>query len=166
MASEASLFFSYFAEGLEYSIIVGNNRNYLKWLSKWLVPVTQQSSSWSRCYQATVNGWSSYTFHSCCDGLGPTVTIIRVGKYIFGGYTSLSWSKWLDLLDFLAFSLSPTKETWASHCIVATWAYLGKIELTSLIFLPLFFCSLHCVFPIRLQLWVSLRFSSISVLDG
>ena len=29
-----------------------------------------------------------------CDGKGPTVTIIRVGRYIFGGYTSVSWGKW------------------------------------------------------------------------
>jgi len=71
---------------------VGNSQNFLTWLDKWLKPVTRQSSYWNRCYQATVNGWSSYTFHSKCDGKGPTVTIIRVGKYIFGGYTSLSWS--------------------------------------------------------------------------
>jgi len=71
---------------------VGNSQNFLTWLDKWLKPVTRQSSYWNRCYQATVNGWSSYTFQSNCDGKGPTVTIIRVGKYIFGGYTSLSWS--------------------------------------------------------------------------
>jgi len=71
---------------------VGNSQNFLTWLDKWLKPVTRQSSYWNRCYQATVNGWSSYTFHSNCDGKGPTVTIIRVGKYIFGGYTSVSWS--------------------------------------------------------------------------
>jgi len=71
---------------------VGNSQNFVTWLEKWLKPVTRQSSYWNRCYQATVNGWSSYTFHSKCDGKGPTVTIIRVGKYIFGGYTSLSWS--------------------------------------------------------------------------
>jgi len=71
---------------------VGNSQNYLTWLDKWLKPVTRQSSYWNRCYQATVNGWSSSTFHSNCDGKGPSVTIIRVGKYIFGGYTSLSWT--------------------------------------------------------------------------
>jgi len=70
---------------------VGNSQNFLTWLDKWLKPVTRQSSYWNRCYQATVNGWSSSTFHLKCDGKGPTVTIIRVGKYIFGGYTSLSW---------------------------------------------------------------------------
>jgi len=80
------------AAGLKYSSVVGNSQNFLTWLDKWLKPVTRQSSYWNRCYQATVNGWSSSTFHSNCDGKGPTVTIIRVGKYIFGGYTSVSWS--------------------------------------------------------------------------
>ena len=42
-----------------------------------------------------MDGWAASTFHSRCDNKGPTVTIIRVGgKYIFGGYTSLSWGKW------------------------------------------------------------------------
>ena len=27
------------------------------------------------------------------DGKGPTVTIIQVGSYIFGGYTEVSWSR-------------------------------------------------------------------------
>jgi len=82
-----------FAAGLKYSSIVGNSQNFLTWLDKWLKPVTRQSSYWNRCYQATVDGWSSSTFHSNCDNKGPTVTIIRVGKYISGGYTSHSWSK-------------------------------------------------------------------------
>ena len=85
-----------FAEFLKYSSILGSNQIFLTWLDKWLKPVTRQSSKWNRCYQATVNGWSSYTFHSNCDNKGPSVTIIRVGKYIFGGYTSRSWSKLND----------------------------------------------------------------------
>ena len=93
---ERTFFYCILAAGLKYSSIVGNSQNYLTWLHKWLKPVTRQSSYWNRCYRATVNGWSSYTFHSNCDGKGPTVTIIRVGKYIFGGYTSLSWRKWHD----------------------------------------------------------------------
>ena len=82
-----------FTAGLDSSSIVGNSQNFLAWLDKWLKPVTRQSSYWNRCYQATANGWSSSTFHSNCDFQGPTVTIIRVGKYIFGGYTSVSWRK-------------------------------------------------------------------------
>ena len=45
-----------------------------------------------RCWRAKTDSWSVSTFHSNCDGKGPTVTIIKVGSYIFGGYTDVSWS--------------------------------------------------------------------------
>ena len=125
-----NFFFSFcFAGGLENSMIVRDNEEYLTLLSKWLEPVIQQSSSWNRCYQATVNGWSSYTFHSCCDGLGPTVTIIRVGKYIFGGYTSQSWSEWHDTFKFFLSFLSPAWCMWVgeSH----PWQFSREIHLAS-----------------------------------
>ncbi|KAM7434953.1 hypothetical protein ABFA07_015053 [Porites harrisoni] len=77
---------------LEDSVIVGNNINYLRTLRSWLSPVARSvNSAWKRCWHASVDGWAASTFHSRCDGKGPTVTIIRVGKYIFGGYTSVSW---------------------------------------------------------------------------
>ena len=86
---------SIFLSGLEESAIVGENRNYLRILTSWLSPVVQSSNSfWKRCWRASVDGWAASTFHSRCDGKGPTVTIIRVGRYIFGGYTSVSWGKW------------------------------------------------------------------------
>ena len=79
---------------LEDSVIVGNSRNYLKTLRSWLSPVARSvNSAWKRCCHASVDGWAASTFHSRCDHKGQTVTIIRVGKYIFGGYTSLSWGK-------------------------------------------------------------------------
>ena len=82
--------------GLEDSVIVGNNRNYLKTLTNWLSPVTQSvNSTWKRCLliSGTIDHEAAKAFHSRCDHKGPTVTIIRVGKYIFGGYTSVSWGK-------------------------------------------------------------------------
>ena len=79
---------------LEDSVIVGNSINYLRTLRSWLSPVARSvNSAWKRCWHASVDGWAASTFHSRCDGKGPTVTIIRVGKYIFGGYTSISWGK-------------------------------------------------------------------------
>ena len=79
---------------------MGNNRNHLTSLSNWLAPVAKGVYSfWKRCWRASVDGWASSTFHSRCDGKGPTVTIIRVGKYIFGGYTSISWGKLLLLRE-------------------------------------------------------------------
>ena len=81
---------------LEDSVIVGGRYNYwyLSTLKGMLSPVARSvNSAWKRCWRASVDGWTARTFHSRCDGKGPTVTIIRVGKYIFGGYTSLSWGK-------------------------------------------------------------------------
>ena len=79
---------------LEDSVIVGNSRNYLRTLRTWLSPVARSvNSAWKLCWRASVDGWGARTFHSRCDGKGQTVTIVRVGKYIFGGYTRLSWGK-------------------------------------------------------------------------
>ena len=104
--------------------IVGNSQNYLTWLDKWLKPVTRQSSYWNRCYRATVNGWSSSTFHSNCDGKGPTVTIIRVGKYIFGGYTRVSWRKWHD--QFHLITDHPSSSCESAMIILHRIAVTGK----------------------------------------
>ena len=93
---------------LEDSVIVGNSGNYLRILRSWLSPVARSvNSAWKRCWRASVDGWAASTFHSRCDGKGPTVTIIRVGRYIFGGYTSVSWgtlTEWTEkiLLRWLA----------------------------------------------------------------
>ena len=43
-----------------------------------------------RCWHAKTDGWASSTLHSNCDGKGPTVTIVQVGSYLFGGYTDKS----------------------------------------------------------------------------
>ena len=42
-------------------------------------------------YRASSNGWAASNFHSYCDNKGPTVTVIKSGNYIFGGYTDQSW---------------------------------------------------------------------------
>ena len=86
--------FYIFLLGLRHSAILGNDNGHLRTLCNWLKPVVQSKSSyWNRCWRASLDGWASTTFHSLCDNKGPTVTIIRVGQYIFGGYTSASWSK-------------------------------------------------------------------------
>nr|XP_058953323.1 uncharacterized protein LOC131780736 [Pocillopora verrucosa] len=42
-------------------------------------------------YRASRDGWFSFNFHSHCDNKGPTVTVIKSGSNIFGGYTEQSW---------------------------------------------------------------------------
>ncbi|KXJ10132.1 Fibrillin-2 [Exaiptasia diaphana] len=89
-------------KGLENSIILrdyGNN-NYLQQLSSYLSPVLQDSSRslWIRCWSAASDGWDvDSTFHPQCDNKGPTVTIVRVGSYIFGGYSDISWDIWFEM---------------------------------------------------------------------
>ena len=42
-------------------------------------------------YRASRDGWSVSNFHHCCDYKGPTVTVIKSGNHIFGGYTEKNW---------------------------------------------------------------------------
>ena len=83
-------------DGLSASIILrGLNPNkYLGKLIRFLDPVlpTASCTDFVRCWHAMTDGWAASTFHSNCDGRGPTVTIIKVNEYIFGGYTDVSWS--------------------------------------------------------------------------
>ena len=82
--------------GLNNSVIVGNNSEYLSNLTNWIKPI-KSDSDWKLCWRVSRDGWDSSRFHSLCDEKGPTITIVKVGKYIFGGYTSLSWSKYSSL---------------------------------------------------------------------
>ena len=87
--------------GLNSSVILTSldYNNYTGKLLSYLEPVLL-SSEWSRfvkCWHAKTDGWAASTFHSNCDGRGPTVTIIKVNDYIFGGYTDVSWSGGRDM---------------------------------------------------------------------
>ena len=79
--------------GLKNSVIVGNNSEYLSNLTNWIKPI-KSDSDWKLCWRASRdnNNWANSQFHSLCDDKGPTITIVKVGNYIFGGYTSLSWN--------------------------------------------------------------------------
>ena len=84
------------AGGLGASIILGNldPNKYLGKLISFLDPVlpTASRTDFVRCWHAKTDGWAASTFHSNCDGRGPSVTIVKVNEYIFGGYTDASWS--------------------------------------------------------------------------
>ena len=82
--------------GLGASTILGglDPNEYLGKLISFLDPVLPSASrtDFIKCWHAKTDGWAASTFHSNCDGRGPTVTIIKVNDYIFGGYTDVSWS--------------------------------------------------------------------------
>ena len=79
--------------GLNNSHIVGQNTGYLANLTNLLKPIVQSEQDWKLCWRASQDGWDSTQFHSLCVGKGPTITIVKVGRYIFGAYTSVSWGK-------------------------------------------------------------------------
>ena len=43
-------------------------------------------------YRASRDGWAASKFHAMCDNKGPTVTVVKSGNNIFGGYTDQSWN--------------------------------------------------------------------------
>lgn len=76
------------------SSIVGNNETHITALNKWLYPVVRSTtSSWVTCWKASKHGWEGSKFHELCDNKGPTLVIVRVGVYIFGGYAGVSWKR-------------------------------------------------------------------------
>ena len=50
--------------------------------------------NWRLIYRASEHGYTAKSFHECCDDVnGPTLVIIKSsGGWIFGGYTTQSWS--------------------------------------------------------------------------
>ena len=89
--NQRCLFF--FKGGFDASTILGNDSRYLENLRSFLEPVINSSarSRFVRCWHAKEDGWAASTFHGKCDDKGPTVTIIQVGSFIFGGYIDVSW---------------------------------------------------------------------------
>ena len=54
-------------------------------------PNVGNNAQWLLCYRASTHGWESSTFHERCDGKPNTVTIVKVGDFVFGGYTDIPW---------------------------------------------------------------------------
>ena len=45
-------------------------------------------------YRMTINGNKENDFHRLCDGMGPTLTLMKTSEnFIFGGFTPLDWDK-------------------------------------------------------------------------
>ena len=48
---------------------------------------------WKLLYRASEHGYTAESFHQYCDDKGPTLIVIKSsGGWIFGGYTTRSWS--------------------------------------------------------------------------
>jgi len=78
--------------GFGDSVIISNNALYQEQLGKFLVSeLCMYRPQWKLCYRASSDGGDGKTFHEKCDGKPNTVTIVKVGEYVFGGYTNVPW---------------------------------------------------------------------------
>ncbi len=72
-----------------YGTKVLENSEYDDKLREWL----GKDSKWKLLYRASEHGYTAKSFHECCNHKGPTLVIIKsTDGYIFGGYTTQSWS--------------------------------------------------------------------------
>ena len=76
------------------SNVLKTNSSFLSHLENILKYKVGYTSHWQLCWRATLHGWDvRKQFHRRCDGKRDTVTIIKKGKYVFGGYTDIPWGK-------------------------------------------------------------------------
>ena len=80
------------AKPFKNSVILSSDQRQtlMNWLKETQTFVNT-SDNFGLIYRASRNGWGAADFHSCCNYKGPTVTVIKSGKYIFGGYTEQQW---------------------------------------------------------------------------
>ena len=94
------------AKTFEESVLL-TNENHQSVLKGWL---PSQGGKWRLLYRASRDGFAAAVFHSKCDNKGPTVTFVKSGNNIFGGFTEESWTG--KFPDF-KIALAPFKEFWA-----------------------------------------------------
>eukprot|EP01126_Amoeba_proteus_P029627 TRINITY_DN2924_c0_g1_i1.p1 TRINITY_DN2924_c0_g1~~TRINITY_DN2924_c0_g1_i1.p1 ORF type:complete len:259 (-),score=58.29 TRINITY_DN2924_c0_g1_i1:132-908(-) len=61
-------------------------------LNEWYDPTLDEPQQWVLLYRASKDGWKAGDFHRHVDRKGPTFTIILAHGYLFGGFTSISWT--------------------------------------------------------------------------
>ncbi|PFX18451.1 Fibroleukin, partial [Stylophora pistillata] len=73
------------------SEILRNDFKSLEVLHRAFPDFIRDHATWKRCYFADQSSWSTAEFHTKCDYKGPTLTIVRVREYVFGGFVENSW---------------------------------------------------------------------------
>ena len=71
----------------EESVIL-TNEGHRRVLKTWL-PI---KSEWRLLFRASRDGFAALAFHFKCDNKGPTITVVKSGENIFGGFTENAWT--------------------------------------------------------------------------
>ena len=71
---------------------------YDKCLKEWL----GSENNWKLIYRASEHDYTARSFHEYCDDKGPTLIVIKSSEgWIFGGYTTQSWSGYCIYNDMI-----------------------------------------------------------------
>ncbi len=82
-----NFFYPIYSPFLKESVI--NKQKYDSYLREWL----GNDYKWKLLYRASEHRYTAKSFHEYCDDKGPTLIIIKSSRgWIFGGYTTQSWS--------------------------------------------------------------------------
>ena len=71
----------------EESVIL-TNEEHRRVLKTWL-PI---KSEWRLLFRASRDGFAALAFHFKCNNKGPTITVVKSGGNIFGGFTENAWT--------------------------------------------------------------------------
>ena len=108
--------------GFGDSVIISNNALYQEQLGKFLASeLCMYRPQWKLCYRASSDGGDGKTFHEKCDGKPNTVTIVKVGEYVFGGYTNVPWGK-----DDISF---PYHVSLQNRCVLGGYADITGVRI-------------------------------------
>lgn len=102
-------------------------------LSKDLIKLCKftNNQKWKLIYRGSQNGFKSKDFHSKCDGLTKTLTIIKtINSFIFGGYTEAAWSQKgtyeTDSNAFIFSLMNKDKKPIVLYCSESQYAISGN----------------------------------------
>ena len=85
---EGQSHFTLSLDSMPDTVILGNEEKLVHHLLSFL---EERNSPLKLCYRASAHGWSSRNFHAQCDDKAGTVVLVKVGNWIFGGYTDQTW---------------------------------------------------------------------------
>lgn len=80
------------------SDMLKNGPGYQDKLKQWLGEEGFGDKYWVPCFRGSVDGWNASVFQSECASKKATVTIIRQGDCLFGGFTDKPWEGKVVLL--------------------------------------------------------------------
>ena len=83
-------------------------------------PPLIMKGEWRLLFRASRDGFAALKFHSKCDNKGPTITVVKCGENIFGGFTEKAWTSkinWYDSKVQIGFNELVTTDEWLRTCL-------------------------------------------------